>query len=361
MRIYSSNNSFSQLPVSTFLDLVHKDMYNKHSQEFMGNQQEEAQAKELQAFFQQLKTQANGEKATNNVISAITADYILKKVQEKTNWKNPIFSQFGGYNLEKQLYQIIESVYEMSNIDNFFNDIYTGTQHGTIFLEEKFNNFTKKALKDLTGKTAIVLENKSQENNQKYPYMMASVQRKTDIQGGNYQIDIDWQESYGFKRILALLNQATFSAKNYSKFNQWKELQEKGLKLGQSNPYRAVYATLSFLGYNAKTINSAFFAAYNSVSRNLANSDNISAHIYHLRFIYELTGIGMNLIKQVQKGERAKFIIYNEPDSPNIYDVSTAKIIVDMLNSFMKDTKGPGLQAFTSGIYLNRSIFNGEI
>lgn len=353
MYIYN-NGKRKEMKVSAFLDWVHNDMYSKGFSELMEIEKEADQAKELQLFFQQLKDQAHYGKSTNNIISTEEANYILAKVQEKTKWKNPIFKQFGGYNLEKQLYQIIESVYEMNDIESSFDDIFTGAQHGTVFLEKNFNNCTIKALKDLTGKTAEILQNKSRENNQLYPYMMASVQRKTDIQGGNYQININWQESAGLKRILALLNQATFSAKNYSK-NDLNEIEKTtGLKLGHSNPYRAIYASLSFLGFSGKTINSAFYAAFNSVKNSLPNNENVSAHIYHLRFIYELTGIGMNLLKDIQKGERAKFIIYNEPDTDFIYVLSTSQIIMDMLK---RANKFSGMSAFTEGIYLNRSAF----
>lgn len=359
MYIYDSNSRKYQ-HVSEFLTGVHNDICLKYFAKQIEDSKEAQQAEELQLFFQQLKDQARGVKAVNNIISEYAADYILEQVQKKTNWQNPIFQQSGGWNLEKQLTEIIESVYDMMNVNQLTQNIYTGTEHGTIFLEKNvLNTVVEDTLKDLTGKTTKFLKNKCQQNNNKYPWMMASVQRKTDIQGGKAQININWEETGGLERIFALLNQATFSAKNYNKNDIYKIEKTTGLKLGRSNPYRAVYATLSFLGYNEKTINSAFFAAFNSISHSLPNNKSVSTHIYHLRFIYELTGIGMNLLKQIQTGERAKFIIYNEPDTDFIYVLSTSQIIIDMLENFNEETSRnfSGLSAFTEGIYLTRSIF----
>lgn len=359
MYIYNSNSRNYQ-HVSEFLTLVHNDMYLKYFSKQIEDSKEAQQAEELQLFFQQLKDQARGAKATNNIISEYAADYILAQVQKKTNWQNPIFQQSGGWNLEKQLTEIIESIYDMMNVNQLTQNIYTGTEHGTIFLEKNvLNTFVEDTLKDLTGKTTTFLKNHCQQNNSKYPWMMASVQRKTDVQGGNAQININQEEAGGLKRIFALLNQATFSVKNYNKKDMYNIEKTTGLKLGRSNPYRAVYATLSFLGFSEKTINSAFFAAFNSVSHDLPNNQSVSAHIYHLRFIYELTGIGMNLLKQIQTGERAKFIIYNEPDTDYIYVLSTSQIIIDMLENFSEESMKnvSGLSAFTGGIYLTRSVF----
>lgn len=100
------------------------------------------------------------------------------------------------------------------------------------------------------------------------------------------------------------------------------------IKLGNSNPYRAVYGSLTSLGYSHSTSTSAYSAAKNLTKKKVQNTIN---HIYHLRYLYELTGAGTKNLNGLVKESR--FLIYNDPTSDNIYVKSTAQILLEIFKN----------------------------
>ena len=64
------------------------------------------------------------------------------------------------------------------------------------------------------------------------------------------------------------------------------------------------------------------------------DSNFVKLHIYHLRYLYELTGAGI-LYKDYNDSLAggAKYFVYNDPTSEELIVVSTASIISQLLQS----------------------------
>lgn len=148
--------------------------------------------------------------------------------------------------------------------------------------------------------------------------------QKIDIKGtsileASAQINQDWETLY------KLFEGKTFSLKNYSSYNKM----YLNIHLGHSDYYKALYGALTNIKYNGQAIDQKsaeriILAGLKSIQKH--NNLTVSTHFYHLRFIYELTGIGL----YDEKGDPISgvdYIIYNDPNSSNIYVKSTAELI----------------------------------
>jgi hypothetical protein len=96
------------------------------------------------------------------------------------------------------------------------------------------------------------------------------------------------------------------------------------IHLGNSLPAKAVSGALNYLGYGSEEVDSVLLWG------SAGDSEEIKRHIYHLRYIYELTGAGLIDANGNPSG-LVDFIVYNDPSSDAIYVKSTAEILVDVL------------------------------
>lgn len=102
------------------------------------------------------------------------------------------------------------------------------------------------------------------------------------------------------------------------------------------NPYRAIYGTLKDLGYSHSTAQSAFYAGKNMIKK--GNQDVIN-HMYHLKYIYELTGAGTVVFGDTYNNVR--FLVYNDPSTDNIYVQSAADILAEIFHPEFNWTGDP--------------------
>ena len=135
-------------------------------------------------------------------------------------------------------------------------------------------------------------------------------------------------------RLAELMKDATFSAKNY-KSNSFqngenivKDFEEIDLHLGNTNLYRAVTGALSEIKMSESAKMEFFMRGANIyLSNKYGLADEVEKHFGDLRFIFELRGSGLltddGVILPV------KYLIYNDPDSENIFVRDTASIILE--------------------------------
>ena len=139
------------------------------------------------------------------------------------------------------------------------------------------------------------------------------------------------------QELIPLLNEAEFTVKNYknSTFEQF------GLELGHSNLFRSIVAELNIvfpknLSENINWQRDIFYRGAQIMTKTnkkpSASAEEVMKHFYHMRFIYELSGLGL-IDSATGKPQFVKYLIYNDPASSNIYVQDTASIILNEINS----------------------------
>lgn len=150
---------------------------------------------------------------------------------------------------------------------------------------------------------------------------------KTDVKGYNRNLVISADIDKNFEDFINLFTGVNFSVKNYKGNSKYE------IHLGESNPFKAMYGSLTDLGYDKKTsvhIYSHSMASYEKAKGTIHRNNDI----YHLRFMYELTGAGLFTMinNEKQKIDAVDFLIYNDPTSDKIFVKSTKQMILQQLN-----------------------------
>ena len=313
--------------VNLFLNNVHQQMQTKYGKL---QQIDVNNANELQMFFQNLKTSSmqqyqSGYPITDNEINIVLE--MLYTTHPKMK-KLGIFNSKGGASLEYELANVIEVIYNLTtDITNNDSKFYRVGQNVGTVLQSVVTNGIQDMLNLYDKKFKAFLKEDAQRAMKRsgIPRVASLVQGKVDVQGGFYSIN--FTPTTYLEKIMILLNNATFSAKNYSSINSKAEALNEiypTLKIGKSNPYRAYAGALESLKYNYITIVSSFISANKE-------REKTAQHIYHLRFIYELAGTGITNSNGNYEKE-VKYLVYNDPTGSNIYVESVAKIISEILN-----------------------------
>lgn len=348
-------NNRTNMPVEEFLGRVH----NAARIKYIDKQIEDKEiAQKLQDFFRALKDAAAGKTVKeNDIFDQAIIEEILKTTNELLANKglNPhlksrgvvtqLFRRTGasyrqGLYFEQELEAVFQAVLQKALGENIKLDTYeisTGQKTGTTTITQELEEELKE------GIAQGLSEEKIFKNSNEALYLKR-VQIKTDIQGVN--IDVKAILNSKFQEIQELLNNVTISAKSY-RSQRWvldpienvRKLQEiyPTIHLGKAlNPYRAIYGVLKDLGYNHSTAQSAFYAGKNMVQK---GNQNVINHMYHLKFIYELTGAGTIVLGSTYNNVR--FLVYNDPATDNIYVESAASILSDVFDENLNWTGDP--------------------
>ena len=326
MYIFETN---SKQPVSTFLQDVHDAMKMRY---YAQSLQDKSRAKILQTFLQNLKQVAESQdKFTDSVANAVLTQL---QASHRSNYKiENLFRRKGGQNLENELADIVLATYNASgfNLDKSQTKVISaGQQTGTV-LQSILDDDVQTILSELHKNVAKAIDQKGKTTtNISNGMILTDVQQKTDIQGLKFNIPISFNLTYDLPSILQILNEAKISAKNYSSYNKAGEMIDDlyDINIGDSNPYRAIAGSLASLGYGDQTIRSAFYASYAKAKEDI----NVRAHIYHLRYIYELTGAG-SVNRKTNQMENANFLVYNDPTGTQIFVVSAGELLSEVLNN----------------------------
>ena len=175
---------------------------------------------------------------------------------------------------------------------------------------------------------------------------VSSKSGKTDNRGYQSTLIVSANMSKKFEDFIKLFSDVSFSVKNYQGSSSW------DIHLGSTIPIKAMYASLRGLGINKEEsvhVYSHSVASYNK-NPNMIKRNN---DIFHLRFMYELTGMGLIDAQTKQPLNAVDFLIYNDPDSENIYVRSTQALINEILSDKENQITNPW-----KGIYLSKLKFN---
>lgn len=164
-----------------------------------------------------------------------------------------------------------------------------------------------------------------------------------DIPKGTANIKYTFDESPYLKRLFKILTGATFSAKNYLL-----DSLASGIKLGLADKPRFISSVLSYLNFSAKDIGNIAARIYNYEKDKTKSDYNIIMnHLRHLRFAYELMGVG-------QSTGQAKFLIINQR---MITGTAMWELQKTLKTNFFKDTKRGDIRVF-SNRWLIKKIYN---
>ena len=119
------------------------------------------------------------------------------------------------------------------------------------------------------------------------------------------------------EELYNILRTAKISVKNYTENSYYSTTM---LTLGNTKMTKVFLALINTFGFN-------FLSGIEKVQRNwnerFKENEIINKHIYHLRFLYELTGIGL-------EGRPVDYLLFNTPDSDKI-EVRSVKDIVSKI------------------------------
>lgn len=347
-------SSWSTLGYKDTLDFyadVHKRMianYRENAQTSV----DENNAKYLQKFLYNLKNLSSN---SSNPIEGILNEEYLKIAEEATKnmprlkAPNKLFNRAHNRNqkliqgaddiFEQELYGVIRALEKIAVKDitiNTKNQVLTGQVSGNIADELVKTTLTE------GEKKIISVINKTKGNSNYTGPVARSI--KTDLQNAFSEINVEAQVKTEYQQIFSILKDATFSLKNYSSFYYDKTNQKKipkdmvSLHLGSTDVFKAFMGGLSFLGYPAEVSKKALFAGYNLHHR--YKNQEIGTHIYHIRFLYELTGAGL-YDEEGNNLQEVKYLIWNDPDSDNIKVFSTKSLINSLLDGKIQINTNP--------------------
>lgn len=169
---------------------------------------------------------------------------------------------------------------------------------------------------------------------------------KIDVTGYNKELIVSANIAPNFQSFINLFTGVNFSVKNYKGDSQYQ------IYLGNTNPFKAMYGSLTDLGYDAKSAVHIYSHSKMSYKKN-AGIISRNNDIFHLRFMYELTGSGLIDAETRKPLNAVDFLIYNDPASDKIFVKSTKQMIAEIL-----DHKNMKITNPWSGIYISKLDFH---
>lgn len=242
-----------------------------------------------------------------------------------------------GQKFEDDLAAVIASVVNLSNPDKkrtSYKSFSLGSVTGTVGgLEKIVDDYAHEYVQQIVEETANQIKKEP-------PSRMGKIDTIVNQEIINLNANFNIPEN-----ILKALSNATFTDKSYRSKGWDKTLGKEidlgntVIHLGNSQPYRSILGSMTALGFSQNDFQYIYYAGRNIVAGldsdpPTESSDFVKQHIYHLRYMYELTGAGIiykNFSGLTDQG--AKFLIYNDPNSAEIICVSTAQIISQLLNT----------------------------
>lgn len=145
---------------------------------------------------------------------------------------------------------------------------------------------------------------------------------KVDVKGYNNNFIVSSHIKAEWQDFINTFSGVNMTLKNYSSASK-----VDVIHLGNTNPTKAILASLGDLGYSEKPATHIYYHLTGS-KKEMAKEGH---HIIHLRFAYELTG-GKLVDQSGQDITKADFFVYNDPSSGNIWVRSTKEMIANMTN-----------------------------
>lgn len=352
--------NYQNLSPTQLLNVVHQQLKVKFKKIALGKggtgAGSAAEAKELQDFFQSIKSYANakgGEVSLPESVDIQVIQQVLKMAQGGNFGRHKIFrtehsiAKIQGDAFEKQMQKIIaatlvsaSSTSGMSDktIKKAFSGAAKQTGLGAAYVNTKGNFVDVDAIaEEMIKEVGQEAYQELMEEMQRVKF--AKIQGKIDFSGAMAKIDISADAAPYLKRIATLLSKASFSAKSYRTITYDVEKKMRvaiqnlsRLHLGATDQRRIFTDILSTEAGLPEDVSLSFAIWLQKTSDTTAREA-----ASRLRFIYELTGYGQkyidDAIEQTLKEAgitHANYFVYNDPSTDNIEVRSTAAIVSDL-------------------------------
>lgn len=145
---------------------------------------------------------------------------------------------------------------------------------------------------------------------------------KVDVTGYNTTLTLNANLKPEWQEFINMFAGARFTVKNYKGNSSYETIH-----LGNTNLYKSIIGPLEArAGLSPEQSIHTFYHATASLGKG-----NVNDHLLHLRFNYELTGVGL-VDDEGNRLDDADFFIYNDSTSGNIYVRSTKAMIKEIEN-----------------------------
>lgn len=338
--------------LSTILNTVHQEMkkYLTLNDQSVQAQQIESILREIKMTVLKMSKKTNSQiiNEANSQIQQLIIDTFNEQLQTHSSLKN-IHSLFyrshtksskltpGADDIfEEQLAYLLKAAADKSGQnDSITIDMILGGQNAGF--TSALNNIDDIISKKVAKVTVLAAENykKSAEQAARLGGIAQVRAGKVDIKAPNFIVEANADDL--ISRLLRVFSGRTFSLKNYSSFKQVendivinKTTNEINIHFGDSNMYKGITGSLSSIFSDVQIQNTIYFRGMNYLRKitnppDSSSEDLVQKHFAHLRFIYEIRGQG--LVDQNGNSQIADFIIWNDPNSPNIAVRSTKWLI----------------------------------
>lgn len=256
-------------------------------------------------------------------------------------------TEYGGDDIfEEELAAVISAIESLASSKEVnFSSKLVGSQSVNINLQEELEQIQKEMITKYVPRVTKKLADSSKGPPEKIYSGPVARSGKIDVTGTSTSfIEADLHSD--IEKLAFLFQNRTFTVKNYAS-----RTETLVIHLGNTDFYKAIYATLYDAGYSHAYINKVFFGGMNSYINK--NNKDVPTHFTHMRFIYELTGVGLGTVGENLEWEKiagADFFIYNDPSSNEIFVRSTAEMIY---NEMQKDSA-----SIFGGISIPKSMFS---
>lgn len=314
--------------IATFMNDVHDEMLNRFAnkkENFDIIQKEVQQAQELQRLLREIQQIYNSNNSNYPITKAAIDSFLPPDIKTKMN--NGLFSTLSGSGeqiLEEQLTAVMAAILQTAvdkaakknkkykNYTINFGDIFSGrgsfaNPANVEVLQTMFEDLYQDIRQELSVAAQKKIEPIIQKETARFGNMITSkLEGKIDVGTQSYNQLISMLlvslEGTDLGKMVALLQDATFSAKEY---------QRNSPELGSTNMAKIYTAVLQELGYDIETTLYSYLRVLICLGNHSQHSKTaINRAIYEMRNIYELSGFGQQYNKKDISGE-AKFLILN--------------------------------------------------
>lgn len=253
---------------------------------------------------------------------------------------------------EQELGFLIQAAAKMEKINVNIKMLLSGQESVTT---SSMQNLTKELEQKMLSIANKAIENqvKTIEARNKIKNKITIRAGKIDINVPSFQVTSDAQDEVN--KLLKVFSGATFTVKNYSTKDN--PLSKTTIELGNSNIYKGITGPLSEVFSDIDIQNHIFYRGMQILAGETKNNspgiqDAVNRHFAHLRFMYELRGMGLLDTSTGQK-RVADFIIWNDPTSEKISVRSTAEVLVNEIFSSSRKKPFSIVTIAASRIYTN--------
>lgn len=267
--------------------------------------QEQKDAKFLEISLNEIINIMKNSSYTSKNIASDAYRLFLSKIAQRLSASSQVgrvlFQQYStvssekGEEFEQDFSQLIMSVFETAKNENFFtsdnigqNIIQVGKQTANIKGFINLSNTAQQIVRQSYAKVSEYIRDNIKNGDSKEIGIYQAVSGKIDVTGLHFQVDLATGLDKDITRLIKLLNQATFTLKNYN---------SSDVELGSigANFYRTFYTAAKLAG--EKNIDEGFWRMINCLRYHNSDNEEVRGNIARIRFMYELTGIGQDYRK----------------------------------------------------------------